>query len=209
LEFWNGSGAYSEYRMCGGLLCKKIWAKCNWRKIRGLDVKWRLKSIFHSKLGLEHKICGAQGGFLKSGETFLGILNCFCLEIAMDRVCSPWTTGGFGPPWTRGQGATACSPESGRDDTPMLGSSPWGRRKVERRSRVPFWWSPWSGRHRRGELHGGRELKMVVAFVGHSRGKGAKEVGVRRCSDDWGMRRHPFYRAGVGGEVVAGGEVEL
>jgi hypothetical protein len=32
----------------------------------------------------------------------------------------------------------------------------------------------------------------------------AKEVGLRQCGKDQGMRKPPFYKARVGGEVVVG-----
>jgi hypothetical protein len=49
------------------------------------------------------------------------------------------------------------------------------------------------------QLVSGIELKMVV---GTSTGGREKEVGVRRCGEDRGTRRAPFYRAGVGGEAM-------
>jgi hypothetical protein len=46
---------------------------------------------------------------------------------------------------------------------------------------------------------------MVVDGVGHSGGRGGKEVGVWQCGENCGTRMPPFYTIGVGGEAAADG----
>jgi hypothetical protein len=91
----------------------------------------------------------------------------------MDRVCSLWITGGFGPPWTRGQGATACtSSHSGTtSERDGLGSAAhWLSLEVdgEGEEDVPMSGepSPESGRRRGSDtmtLKGSVEWSSVVA----------------------------------------------